>query len=133
MKEKIISRLEKYAKEDVERHLEYTRSVIRAFNVAKNILEMLPDELLEDTTVSVEGIGERIYFYTENRRLVHELCKLLNVSFTKDFNEHFGEVAYYGKFGTTTISIMGIKNVPKCRIIRKKVVEEREVYEIQCH
>lgn len=83
--------------------------------------------------ISLDGITPEVVFRSEQgRRLVYEIAKKFGVSFKKSFYRLTGCLAYHTKMQGVVVVVRGITDIPKCTIRKKRIVEEREVYVLDC-
>jgi len=123
--------LKTQAKREVDRHLAYAKQAKRALGVALKLLDKISLDKIVD--IVVEGIGEEVVIYSSgSNKIAHEIAGSFGITLQKEFNRLTGSMTYSGAVGTTNIIVKGVRDLPKCQIVRKKTRISRTVYEVVC-
>lgn len=130
-REEIINRINIQAQEKIMKFARYISNVEKLREVAHKVV-LASD--LEIKLLSIDPYDLSINIYEGNNKLVHHLAQALKLRFEKVFSESYGEMTYKAKLDGVTLNIFEVKDIPKCRIIprkiRRTVTETR--YQIIC-
>lgn len=128
-RKKALARICDQVDNDVTRHQGYIEGARKAGEIAEKIVMALDREV---PLIHVEGIWPRVSFMYANHNEVIAITKATGVKFTKNFKKDFGTMTYGAEIDGISIRIQNVKDVPKCKIIPHKSMEEVTRYEIQC-
>ena len=130
-REEIINRINIQAQEKIMKFARYISNVEKLREVARKVV-LASD--LEIKLLSIDPYDLSINIYEGNNKLVHHLAQALKLRFEKVFSESYGEMTYKAKLDGVNLNIFEVKDIPKCRIIprkiRRTVTETR--YQIIC-
>jgi len=117
-KEDILKEIDSEAQEQIMQFARYIANVQKVKEVAEKVIS---ESELEIKLISIDPYDLSVNIYEGNNKLVHHLAKTLKLRFNKKFSDSFGEMTYSATLNGVKINIYEVKDIPKCRIIPKKV------------
>ena len=117
-KEDILKEIDSEAQEQIMRFARYIVNVQKVKEVAEKVIS---ESELEIKLIYIDPYDLSVNIYEGNNKLVHHLAKTLKLRFNKKFSDSFGEMTYSATLNGVKINIYEVKDIPKCRIIPKKV------------
>ena len=130
-REVLINRIGVQAQDYIMRFARYIANVQKLKEIAEKVVSASD---LEIKLLSIDPYDLSVNIYEGNNRLVHHLAKTLKLKFDKSFSESYGEMTYKAEIDGVRLNIFEVKDIPKCRIIprkiRRTVTETR--YQIIC-
>ena len=117
-KEEIFKQIDSEAQQQIMRFARYIANVQKVKEVAEKVIS---ESELEIKLISIDPYDLSVNIYEGNNKLVHHLAKTLKLRFNKKFSDSFGEMTYSATLNGVKINIYEVKDIPKCRIIPKKV------------
>lgn len=100
-------------------------TIQKAYQIKKQIIEALREK---PKTIFGE---DHIWVQTKNTKLVHDVTKALNIKFERT-SKHDG-FNFNGTHNGIRICIYGMEKVAGCRIVPKKIMVEKTIYETICN
>jgi len=117
-KEDILKEIDSEAQEQIMQFARYIANVQKVKEVAEKVIS---ESELEIKLIYIDPYDLSVNIYEGNNKLVHHLAKTLKLRFNKKFSDSFGEMTYSATLNGVKINIYEVKDIPKCRIIPKKV------------
>jgi len=117
-KEDILKEIDSEAQQQIMQFARYIANVQKVKEVAEKVIS---ESELEIKLIYIDPYDLSVNIYEGNNKLVHHLAKTLKLRFNKKFSDSFGEMTYSATLNGVKINIYEVKDIPKCRIIPKKV------------
>ena len=127
--EQLIKEAERNATKSLDRTMgdaeERCAKLMEVYRIKKRVVLALREEPL-----SLFG-DLSIYMKTENHKLVHDVTKALGMKLER--SAQADGFNFTGKYKDIPICVYGMSEVPGCKIVANKVMQEVTIYETVCN
>ena len=127
-KTEMKERIDRRALSEINSYIEYIENTRRLAKVAKEIINILDTKV----NVHIEPILNEIHLMDVSFKVAHELAKKLRLKFSKDYCKTHPAIIYKAFLDDGVELKLSVGELPRCRIVPKKITVTKTIYEVVC-
>ena len=127
-KTEMKERIDRRALSEINSYIEYIVNTQRLAKAAKEIIDILDTKV----DVHIEPILNEIHLMDVSFKVAHELARKLHLKFEKDYRKTSPTVTYKTFLNNGIELKLYVGELPRCKIVPKKITVTETIYEVVC-